>query len=65
MICSVFPGELVYKLECNQHLNRLVKTFLFLSEKSVLDESTFPYVPIKIVFLVRDIKCLRFLSFPT
>ena len=62
MICSVFPGELVYKVECNQHLNRLVKTFLFLSEKSVL-ESTFPYLPIKIVFLVRDIKCLRFLSF--
>jgi len=52
VICSVFPGELVYKVECNHHLNRLVKTFFFLSEKSVL-ESTFPYVPIKIMFLVR------------
>ncbi|XP_029190808.2 uncharacterized protein LOC114957507 [Acropora millepora] len=24
VICSVFPGELVYKVECNQHLNRHV-----------------------------------------
>ena len=41
VIYSVFPGEFVYKAECTQQLNRLVETFLLLSEKAVLESCTF------------------------
>ena len=39
--------------------------FLFLSKNAVLESCTCPYVITKTAYLLRDAKCLGFLSFPT